>query len=83
MGVPLWIQNLGDGGRYNEEAEELVETLEADGVILIVVNGNKGEGATIKIKTSVLPSVRKALGKALIETGKDLRREAFGSGTLH
>ena len=48
-------------GRYDEEATIVMETTKAQGVILIVIGGNKGEGFAIQATLDVTLALPKML----------------------
>jgi len=78
MGQPGWAKRLGEGGKYNLEALAIMIELKADGIALVIVNGKKGDGATVRFVKEVSADVRKKIGQSLIDMGKDMRRDAFG-----
>lgn len=55
-------------GKYDDEVTKVMKSTEAQGVVLIVIGGNKGEGfsmqATLDI-TLALPSILKTIAEQL------------------
>lgn len=50
-------------GKYDEECTKLRENTKAKGVIIMVVDGNKGEGFSVQATPDVMPSLPAILRK--------------------
>lgn len=68
-------------GRYDEEAKNLLSELEASGIILVVLDGNKGHGVQVATDESrgSLNVVALAMSKMLRNIASKLERD-FGGG---
>lgn len=64
-------------GKYDDEIQDLFDKTNADGVVLLVINGNKGHGLSVKVKdqetainasTAMKLAANQLLADALTET---------------
>lgn len=61
-------------GRYDEEVTELRERLKAQGILLLVVNGERGSGFSAQLSTDdvfALPSVLRQMADQIEGSGID------------
>ena len=48
-------------GKYDEACEKAAEEVDAEGLLLIVINGNKGHGFSCSLTLKLIPAVPKIL----------------------
>ena len=67
------------GGKYNVECEELRERLKADGVILLVFGGARGEGFEVQVPIAEMLRLPEFLRTIADEIEKDMQHKTLGA----
>jgi len=63
------------GGKYNDVVMRVIKELDAHGVILIVLAGNKGSGFSVAVEEGIILNVPEALRTLADEIDRDLGKE--------
>ena len=71
---------IGPGGKYDEEATMVMERVKANGVIVIVIGGNKGAGFAVQATLEVTVALPRMLRDMADEIESDLNSGKALSG---
>jgi predicted nuclease of predicted toxin-antitoxin system len=74
------MTQMGQAGRYDNLTDRVLGETDADGVILVVLGGNKGSGFTLSCKAEVTERLHDALPSMLRQIADTIESGAQPTG---